>query len=254
MNKSIWKILAITVLGLSITACSALKDRDKTEGWSANQLYQTAKNALNNQQYEEAVKYYEKLEARYPLGRYAQQAQLETAYAYYKYDEEDLALDSIDRYLRMNPTAKNADYALYLRGLINFTRGGSLLDRFFPRSIADLDSIRQKEAFHDFSRLLNRYPDSKYATDAEQRIQYLRNTLAESEINVARYYMRRGAYLAAFNRAEYAIKHYQGAPSVVDALEIKIQTARKMGKDDIAATNLRILEANFPERAKRYKK
>lgn len=253
MNKSFWKILSIGLLSASLMACSSLTDRDNTEGWSANRLYQTAKASLNAGRYEEAVKYYEKLEARYPLGRYAQQAQLETAYAYYKFEEPDSALDAIDRYLRMNPTAKNADYAIYLRGLVNFSRGSNLFDRFFPRNISDLDSVRQKEAFHDFSRLLNRYPDSKYAPDAEQRIQYLRNTLAESEVNVGKYYMQRGAYLAAFNRAEYAIKHYQGTPAIIDALEIKIQAARKLGKNDIAETNLRVLEANFPQRARKYR-
>jgi outer membrane protein assembly factor BamD len=253
MKKSFWKILGVAAITFSIAACSSLENYDKTEGWSANQLYQTAKESLNAGRYEEAVTYYEKLEARYPLGRYAQQAQLETAYAYYKYEEYDSALDSIDRYLRMNPTANNADYALYLRGLVNFSRGSNLFDRFFPRNIADLDSVRQKEAFHDFSRLVNRFPDSKYATDAEQRIQHLRNALAESEVNVAKYYMKRTAYLAAFNRAEYAIKHYQGAPAVIDALEIKITAARALGKDDIAATNLRVLETNFPERARKFK-
>ncbi|HHC73558.1 MAG TPA: outer membrane protein assembly factor BamD [Thiothrix sp.] len=253
MNKKFWKILSIALLGYTLSACSSLSDKDRTEGWSANQLYQTAKEALNSGRYEDAVKYYEILESRYPLGRYAQQAQLESAYAYHKYEEPDNALDTIDRYIRMNPTANNVDYALYLRGLVNFSRGSGLLDRFFPRSIADLDSVRQKEAFHDFSRLVNRYPQSKYRADALQRIQHLRNTLAQSEVNVARYYMDRSAYLAAFNRAEYAIKHYQGAPSVIDALEIKIRAARQLGKNDLADANLRVLQQNFPERAAKFR-
>ncbi|OQW98291.1 MAG: outer membrane protein assembly factor BamD, partial [Thiothrix lacustris] len=182
---------------------------------------------------------------------FAQQAQLETAYAYYKYDEPDSALDAIDRFLRMNPTSADADYALYLRGLVNFNRGHSIVDKVFPRSIADLDTVRQKESFQDFSHLLTRHPNSKYAPDAKERIQHLRNSLAQSELNVAEYYMTRGAWLAAFNRAEYAVKHkhYQGSPAIVDALEVKVKAAHYLGKPDLAADNLRVLELNFPERA-----
>jgi len=248
-------ILAVTgsFSGCSVfsqaTSVFSQTEKDPTEGWSANKIYVTAKEALNGGDYERAITLYEALEARYPLGRFAQQAQLEKAYAYYKYDESDSALDEIDRFLRMNPSSKDADYALYLRGLVNFNRGSSIVDKVFPRSIADLDTVRQKESFQDFSHLLTRHPDSKYAPDARDRIQHLRNSLATAEVNVANYYMMRGAWLAAFNRAEYAIKHYQGSPSVVDALEIKVKAAHKLGKADLAADSLRVLEANFPQRA-----
>ena len=223
--------------------------QDAASTLPANALYQTAKKELDAANYADAIELYETLEARFPLGEYAQQAQLESAYAYYKYDEPDSALDVIDRFIRMNPSSEKVPYALYLRGLVNFNRGSSIVDRIFPRSIADLDIVRQKEAFQDFSRVVNRYPDSAYARDAQLRIQYLRNTLAESEVNVARYYMTRNAWLAAFNRAEYAIKHYQGSPAVIDALAIKIQAAQQLGKPDLAADSLRVLEANFPQRA-----
>jgi outer membrane protein assembly factor BamD len=123
------------------------------------------------------------------------------------------------------------------------------VDKVFPRSIADLDTVRQKESFQDFSHLVTRYPNSKYAPDAKARIQYLRNSLAEGEVNVAKYYMVRGAWLAAFNRSEYAIKHYQGSPAIVDALEIKVKAANNLGKPDLAADSLRVLESNFPQRA-----
>jgi len=249
MNKSLLKIAALIVLSLSLHACSALKDKDKTRGWSANKIYQEAKSNLHDGHYEEAIQLYETLEARYPLGRFAQQAQLETAYAYYKFDEPDSALDAIDRYIRMNPRASNSDYALYLRGLVNFSRGNSFVDRFLPRSISDLDNVRQKEAFHDFSNLLTRYPNSKYASEAQMRLQHLRNALAQSEVNVGQYYMQRGAYLAAFNRAEYTIKHYQNAPAVVNALMLKIQSARKLGKNDLANASLRVLQKNYPKQA-----
>lgn len=245
-------LASVLTLTTGFSGCSIFSqttDKDRTEGWSANKIYSTAKEALGSGDYERAIKLYESLEARYPLGRFAQQGQLETAYAYYKYDEPDSALDAIDRFLRMNPGSKDADYALYLRGLVNFNRGSSIVDKVFPRSIADLDTVRQKEAFQDFSHLITRHPDSKYAPDAQARIQHLRNTLAQSEVNVAKHYMIRGAWLAAFNRAEYAIKHYQGSPAVIDALEIKIQAAHELGKPDLAADNLRVLELNAPQRA-----
>ncbi|TXH70510.1 MAG: outer membrane protein assembly factor BamD [Thiothrix sp.] len=254
---SLTRIALGLMLAASLSACSIFssgdKQKDETEGLSAEAIYQRAQTAVKATDYQKAIKLYESLEARYPLGVHAQQAQLESAYAYYKYDEPDTALDMVDRFIRMNPGSKDMAYALYLRGLVNFNRGSSLVDRVFPRSIADLDIVRQKEAFHDFSRVINRYPDSPYAKDAQLRVQYLRNTLAESEVNVAKYYMQRGAWLAAFNRAEYAIKHYQGSPVVIDALEIKVRAAQQLGKADLAADSLRVLEANFPERAAKLK-
>jgi outer membrane protein assembly factor BamD len=244
-------LASILALSASFSGCAVFSqtEKDLTEGWSANKIYTTAREAMTAGDYEHAISLYESLEARYPLGNFAQQAQLETAYAYYKFDEPDSALDAIDRFLRMNPTSADADYALYLRGLVNFNRGHSIMDKVFPRSIADLDTVRQKESFQDFSHLLTRHPNSKYAPDAKERIQHLRNSLAQSELNVAQYYMMRGAWLAAFNRAEYAVKHYEGSPAIVDALEVKVRAAHNLGKPDLAADNLRVLELNFPERA-----
>lgn len=244
-------LAGIIAVSAGFSGCSIFSqtEKDMTEGWSANKIYTTAREAMSAGDYERAIGLYESLEARYPLGRFAQQAQLETAYAYYKYDEPDSALDAIDRFLRMNPTSEDADYAYYLRGLVNFNRGHSIVDKLFPRSIADLDTVKKKESFQDFSHVITRYPNSKYATDSRERIQHLRNSLAESEVNVAKYYMVRGAWLAAFNRAEYAIKHYEGSPAIIDALEIKVKAAHNLGKPDLAADNLRVLEMNFPQRA-----
>lgn len=244
-------LAAVIAVSAGFSGCSIFSqtEKDMTEGWSANKIYTTAREAMSAGDYERAIGLYESLEARYPLGRFAQQAQLETAYAYYKYDEPDSALDAIDRFLRMNPTSEDADYAYYLRGLVNFNRGHSIVDKLFPRSIADLDTVKKKESFQDFSHVITRYPNSKYAADSRERIQHLRNSLAESEVNVAKYYMVRGAWLAAFNRAEYAIKHYEGSPAIIDALEIKVKAAHNLGKPDLAADNLRVLEMNFPQRA-----
>lgn len=266
INKNNRKWLITTFLlffSMNFTACSTIsqlmgnndeeEEDDTTEiidnERDASKLLGDARRNLDKGNYETAIKDYETLEARYPLGRFAQQSKLETAYAYYKAEEEDTALDTIDDFMRLYPRSPIFDYALYLRGLVNFNRGTSFTDKLFPRSFADLDNVKQKEAFHDFSKLVNRYPNSQYIGDAKMRIQFLRNSLSKSEVNVARYYMKRSAYVAAFNRAEYAIKHYQGSPSVVDALVIKMQASEKLGKKDLAAATRRVIELNFPKRA-----
>lgn len=248
MLKNFFIFLIISI-SLSLSSCSVFEEKeqpDLTSGYSANKLFQNARASLKASNYETAIKQYEILEAKYPLGRYAQQALLEQAYAYYKYDEPDTALDTIDRYMRLYPRSPRMDYALYLRGLINFGRGGSLIDKVFPRNFSDLDGVRQKEAFHDFSTLLTRHPRSPYVKDAKLRMHFLKNTLADTEVNIAEYYMKRGAYLAAYNRADYAIKHHQGTPAVIKALQIKICAARSLGKNDLAKDTMRILKLNFP--------
>lgn len=224
------------------------------DGQSAEQLLAKARSAMKAGNYQQAISFFETLEAHHPLGRYAQQALLETAFAYYKAEEEDTSLDTIDRFKRMYPRSPIMDYALYLRGLINFNRGKNIVDKVFPRSFSDLDNVRQKEAFHDFSNLVNRYPNSRYASDASQRLQHLQNSLAASEVNVARYYMKRGAYVAAINRAEYTIKHYQGSPAVIDALKLKIDAGYALKKPAIALAAYKVLQLNFPKEAAKIKK
>lgn len=258
MNR--WKllvnVLSIASLAISLSACSMLGQNKKEEestvdiNVSAEQLLREGRAASTNGNYETAIKKFETLEARYPLGKFAEQAMLESSYAYYKFDEPDTALDTIDRFTRMYPRSARIDYALYLRGLVNFNRGGSLLDRVFPRSFSDLDGVRKKEAFHDFQKLLTRHPNSKYAPDAAKRVGYLRNSLGTGEVSVAKYYMKRGAYLAAFNRAEYTISHHQGTPAIVEALQVKICAARELKRQQIAADTMRVLKLNFPEKTK----
>lgn len=241
----------VLLLCFTLSACSKTKKQVKVDpNVSAKTLFLEARRLMDGNNFESAIKKYESLEAQYPLGRYAQQALLEQAYAYYKFDEPDTALDTIDRYMRVYPRAPRMDYALYLRGLINFTRGGSIVDKVFPRNFSDLDGVRQKEAFNDFSALINRHKGSPYAVDAKKRMHYLKNTLGNSEVSVAEYYMKRGAYLAAFNRADYAIKYHQGTPAVIPALQIKTCAARKMGKNDLAQDTMRVLQLNFPTKTK----
>lgn len=251
MNR--WKLLAIASLAISLSACSMLsQNKDEKPqaietNLTAEQLLKQGRDNTASGNFEAAIKSFETLEARYPLGTFAEQAMLESAYAYYKHDEPDSALDTIDRFTRMYPRSARMDYALYLRGLVNFNRGGSIIDRVFPRSFSDLDGVRKKEAFHDFQKLLTRHPESKYAPDAAKRVGYLRNSLGESEVNIAEYYMKRGAYLAAFNRAEYTIANHQGTPAIVRALQIKICAAKELKRETIASDTARVLQLNFPK-------
>ncbi|MCK5727295.1 MAG: outer membrane protein assembly factor BamD [Thiotrichaceae bacterium] len=261
LNKNTFALLLTLLMVSMLSACSQItqgasqnkKTIRNANGQTAEQLLSKARLASKAGNYPQAIEYYETLEAHYPLGRLAQQALLETAFAYYKSEEEDTALDTIDRFKRMYPSSPIMDYALYLRGLINFNRGKGLMDKIFPKSFSDLDNVRQKEAFHDFSNLVNRYPKSRYAKDASQRLQHLQNSLATSEINVARYYMQRGAYVAAMNRTEYTIKHYQGSPAIIDALKLKIKIAHALKKPEIARAAFKVLQLNFPQEAAKIK-
>ncbi len=239
----------LLALLLALTGCSLLPDQiDETKGWSAQKLYAAAKDALNSGNYERAIDLYGKLEARYPFGRYAQQALLESAYAYYKYNEPDTAIATLDRFIRTYPRHPNLAYAFYLKGLANFNRGESFIDRYLPRDPSERDAGAARQSFFDFQELVRRFPDSPYARDARQRMIFLRNNLARYEIHAADYYMRRGAYVAAANRARYVIQKYPGTPAVPDALQMLVRAYRALGLDDLAADAERVYRLNYPDR------
>ena len=223
---------------LMLGACSAFKE-DPTADWSASKLYSEAKDELGLKNYEVAIQYFETLEARYPFGRYAQQAQLETAYAYYKYGEMDSAVAAVDRFLRLNPRHPYVDYAYYLRGLANFNRGTSIFNALIERDVDEMDPAPLESAFADF-------PNSTYAGDARKRLVFLRNMLAEYELHVADFYMRRGAYVAVVNRCTHVLRHYQGSEPIPRALEMLAEAYRRLGMDELAADTNRVLELNTP--------
>ena len=228
--------------------CSLLPEQvDKTKDWSANQLYTAAKESLDDKDYKEAIEYFEKLEARYPFGTYAQQAELEIAYAYYKYDEPDSAISAAQRFIKMNPRHPNVDYAWYIMGLTNYNRGKTLIDKVLPQDQSQRDTTIMHQAYDDFYQLVKRYPNSKYAPDSRQRLIYLRNNMAFYEMHVADYYMRRGAYIAAANRAEYVIENYERTTAVPDALVIMVRAYRKLKMDKLADDALRVLRMNYPD-------
>lgn len=220
---------------------------DQTEGWSAQQFYDTALEARNEGNYETAAKYLEQLQARYPFGRYAQQAQIELIYVYYKNNQSEQAIAAADRFIKANPRHPLVDYAYYMKGVVNFSRGNALLERLLPTDLTETDPKSALQAFSDFSGLVQKFPDSKYAEDAKQRMVFIRNNLAAYEVHVADFYMRKKAYIAAANRAKYVVDTYPQTTAVPDALDIMARAYTQLGLPKLAADARRVLATNYPE-------
>ncbi|MDH5648854.1 MAG: outer membrane protein assembly factor BamD [Gammaproteobacteria bacterium] len=231
-----------------VSGCSSA-DKDPTKDWSPQRFYAEAKEAMATGNYETAIKQYETLEARFPYGRYAEQAQLEIAYAYYKNDEPALAISSADRFIRMHPTHPNVDYAYYLKGLVNFQNRSNPLANLFGAKIteSDRDTRAAREAHEAFKELVTRFPNSPYAKDARQRMTYLFDALAQYEVKVARFYFEREAFVAAINRCKYVLNNFQKTRAAEDALGIQAMSYKHMGVSKLAEDSLRVLIQNFPE-------
>ena len=235
------------ILLLCVSACGLLPEQiDETKNWSAEKIYTTAKERLDSGQYEAAIKMYEKLESRYPYGRFAQQAQLEVAYAYYKDREIASSIAASERFIKLHPNHPNVDYAYFLRGLANFNDDLGLLGSYAGQDMSERDPKSARDAFNAFKDLVTRFPNSKYAADSVQRLNYLVNSLALNEIHVARYYMKRGAYVAAANRAQYALKTYPQATANEEGLLIMVQAYDKLGLSDLRNDAERVMKTNFP--------
>ena len=239
---------SLAVIGaLLLAGCSATPDEyDETAGWNAQRLYSEAKDSMSDGGYDQAIKLFEKLEARYPYGRYAQQAQLEVAYAYYKSSEAASALAACDRFIKLHPNHPNVDYAYYLKGLVNFNEDLGLLGSLANQDLSERDPRASQEAFDTFRELVKRFPESRYADDARQRMQYLVNALGQYEVHVARYYLKRGAYLASANRAQAALTSYPQTPATEEALYILTQAYDKLGMTQLRNDAARVLNQNFP--------
>jgi outer membrane protein assembly factor BamD len=222
-------------------------DADDDQNSTEQSLYRSAQTSLRSGSYNDAITKLQKLEARFPFGRYAEQAQLELIYANYMSYQPEAARSSADRFIRLHPQHPNVDYAYYLKGLASFNQDHGLLDRFASADITTRDPTSTRQAFLDFSDLIERYPESQYAPDARQRMIYLRNLLAHYEIYVAGFYMRRGAYVAAANRARNVVEHYPQSLSVPDALAILIEANWRLGLPDAANDALRVLALNDPQ-------
>ncbi|TVQ43256.1 MAG: outer membrane protein assembly factor BamD [Gammaproteobacteria bacterium] len=239
-------LLALTVLVLA--ACSR---GDRIQQAPAEILYERGIGNLDSGNYRNAIGYLEMLEARFPFSNQARQAQLDLIYAYFRNGDRESALDRAQQFVRENPTHPRVDYALYMQGLINFERTPTVVDRWLR---VDLDARPPQftlESFSAFQQLVQRFPSSEYVPDAIERMAYLRNRLAAYEIAVARFYMQRGAYAAALNRARYMIETYPEAPQTREALEVQVEAYDRLGLQDLAADTRRLLEENFPGTGRR---
>lgn len=241
------KTLLIVLTALALTACSGNDELPEIADTGEQQMYEEAQRYLRGGNYDLAVRTLQLLESRYPFGKYAEQAQLELVYAHYSAFEHEAAVEAADRFIRLHPQHPNVDYAFYMKGLSAYTGNEDIFNRFLPNDPTKRDTSQAKEAFAEFAQLLSRYPDSPYAADARARMISLRNQLARHEINVANYYLRRGAYLAATNRGRYVVENFQRTPAVADGLAIMAQGYILLGMNDLAEDSIDALAQNFPE-------
>lgn len=244
------RVILSLFLVLWLGGCGLLpKVVDEYKNASAQKLYSVAKEAMGTADYEKAVKFFELLEARYPYGRYAQQAQLEVAYAYYKSNEPASAIAACDRFIKLHPNHPNVDYAYYLKGLINFNEDIGFLGYVVTQDLTDRDPRASRDSFEAFKDLTTKFPQSKYTPDALKRMSYLVNALASHESYVAQYYYRRGAYVAAVNRAQNLLKTYPETPATEAGLAVMVSAYDKMGLPDLSKDAKRVLEKTFPNSA-----
>lgn len=247
VSRQLIRLFSISIITLLLHACaSTTNPDDPTSGMDAQQIYEHASQQLKEGDYETAIKYYERLEARFPYGKYAERAQMEIAYAYYKDNEQESAILAADRFIKLHPNHPNVDYMYYMRGLASYDLTKSFLENLFNVDPTERDPKAARRAFEYFSELVKKFPRSRYAKDAVKRMIAIRNSLAKYEVHVANYYLSRGAYLAAANRSKYVVENYQRTPAVADALAIMVQAYTKLGMKELATDAQRVLELNYP--------
>ena len=253
-KRSIWQTLLVLILVATMSSCSSLwpfgkdkeeKDPEIAADDSAAKLYKSAHRLMISKDFTGAVEQFELLQTRYPFGRYAQQGLLELTFAYYKQNNIEQALNSVNRFIQLNPQHPNIDYAHYMKGLVTFDKGKNLINLIVKRDPSNNDPTSLIEAFDIFSLLVEKYPDSEYAEDAKLRMIYLRNELAEYELKVAKFYMRRGAYAASANRAKYIMQNYQGAEVMPESVYILEQAYTALGIKDLAEDTHRVYAQNY---------
>jgi outer membrane protein assembly factor BamD len=239
------RILVLTTVALLLALSGCSGNRSRQPVGDAEKLYEMAKHACDNGNYKDGIAYYEQLEARFPFSNPARQGQLDLMYAYYKNREPESAIDQADQFIRENPAHPRIDYAYYIKGLTQFERNPNFLERWFNADLSERPPIDARKSFQAFQTILERFPNSQYAEDSRRRMIFLRNRLASYEVYVADYYLRRGAWVGAINRAKYAIENYDGAPQIKHALEIMAESYRKLGMADLAADSEKVLKENY---------
>ncbi|KFN51249.1 outer membrane protein assembly factor BamD [Arenimonas composti] len=247
------RLLLTLVLVASLSGCATIKgwfdrqDSEPTETLPVEAMYSEAKSAMNSHNYERSGRYFQRLVARFPYGPYSEQSQLELAYVLYKQGRQEEATSAVNRFIRTYPTHRHIDYAYYLKALINFDRNGSNILRLLRQDMSSRDLAGPTQAMNDFADVIRRYPNSRYAPDARQRMIFLRNLLARHEFNVGAYYLRREAFVAAANRGKYILQAYPQSAHEGDALALMERAYRGLGEEQLAADTRRVLELNYPE-------
>ena len=238
------RLLLVAALPLALFACA--NNEEQTEVQNITEAYETAKNSIAKRNYRKGIQIFEAIQARYPFSDLARQIQLELMYAYYKSGQKEQAIETADTFMRENPIHPQVDYALYIKGLAYFEGAPGILERWFRKDVTKRPPMDVELAYQSLRRLVERYPGSQYAPDAEQRMVAIRNRLAAYENHVADYYLRRGAFVAALNRAKGALEKYNGATSNAQSLQIMAQAYDNLGMTDLAADTRRVLQENFP--------
>lgn len=242
------RLVAVSVLALAIGGCGLFPEvKDETAGWSADRLYQTAHDAMMQGNYQRAIKLFDQLEARYPYGRYAQQAILESAYANWRGNETEAAIAAADRFIRTYPNHPNVDYAYYLKGLVHFREDQGLIGYVYELELSERDPKEMRSSFAAFKELTTKFPDSQYYQDSLARMRYLNNAMGTYEYNVARYYFNRGAYIAAANRAQGVLVNFPQTPANERALDLLYRSYAKLDLTQLADDSRAILAKTYPE-------
>ncbi len=236
-----------SVLALALAAGCGTSTKDETAGWNLEKLYSEAKQEADNGSYERAAKLYERLEGRAAGTILAQQAQLERAYVLHKSGEKAQALAILERFVKLHPTSPALDYALYLQGVVHFNDNLGIFGNLSQQRLSERDQQASRDSYQAFRQLVEQFPQSNYAADARQRMVFIVNSLAEYEVHVARYYFRRGAYVAAANRAQYAVREFQNSPAVEEALGILVQSYQRLGLTQLRDDAERVLRKNYPD-------
>ncbi|GAB2525994.1 outer membrane protein assembly factor BamD [Microbulbifer agarilyticus] len=249
-NNQAWKTLFMALLAVLVASCASTDEEEEglpSGNRTEQAFYEAAQRQLRSSQWEMAIKNLRALEDNFPFGNYAEQAQLELIYAYYRDYQNDAAISAADRFIRLHPQHRNVDYAFYMKGLASFTEGSGLFERFLPTDMTRRDPGSARESFAYFAQLMARYPESRYAPDAQKRMIHLRNLLARYEIHVANYYFKRGAYVASANRGRFVVENFQQTPSVPDALAVMVQAYHLLEMPQLESTSLAVLQDNYPD-------
>jgi outer membrane protein assembly factor BamD len=240
--------VAFAASAIALAGCSSSDEEAQLVGANqgAQTLYDTAKRQLDTGNFAAAATTLSSLDSRYPFGPLSHQVQLDLIYSYYKSGKPDQALATIDRFIRLNPNHSDVDYAYYMRGLTNMESDNNLFQDLLNVDRSDRDPSKSRESFDDFRQLIERFPNSKYAADARKRMLYIKNRLASYEIAIARFYMRREAYVAAANRGRYVLEHYPDSDQVQQALEIMVACYDQLQLDDLKQNAIKTLRLNYP--------